>query len=189
MKETSKDMLADSFIELTASTNPNKITVKKLVEFCGVGRQTFYNHFDDIYSLISYILHRDLVKLIAIYEGTDDWYACAMGVYDFFRNNRIFYTRLMHTKYLSGFMESLRQLTKNHFINSIRRKYGEKELPKSIVDAIDYHCYGITSMNIKWINGGMKESSKEMTDFSTSVLPSILRKFLIYEDTFSEKNQ
>ena len=30
----------------------DKITIKDLVEICGVNRQTFYYHFDDVYDLL-----------------------------------------------------------------------------------------------------------------------------------------
>ena len=33
----------------------DKITVKDLVEICGVNRQTFYYHFDDVYDLLEWV--------------------------------------------------------------------------------------------------------------------------------------
>ena len=37
----------------------DKITVKDLVEICGVNRQTFYYHFDDVYDLLEWVFEED----------------------------------------------------------------------------------------------------------------------------------
>ena len=43
-----KPMIAEAFIRLSKQKNIDKITVKDLVEACGISRQTFYYHFQDI---------------------------------------------------------------------------------------------------------------------------------------------
>lgn len=55
MSLTTKHALADSFKKLLSKRSFDKITVKDIVEDCGVNRQTFYYHFHDIYDLIEWI--------------------------------------------------------------------------------------------------------------------------------------
>ena len=45
-----------------------KITVKDIVEDCGVNRQTFYYHFQDIYELLGWIYKTEAVEGIAGYK-------------------------------------------------------------------------------------------------------------------------
>lgn len=47
MSLTTKRALAASFKKLLAQRGIDKITVKDIVEECGVNRQTFYYHFHD----------------------------------------------------------------------------------------------------------------------------------------------
>ena len=48
MSDITKNALANSLTELMAATPLDKITVRMLVENCGLNRQTFYYHFQDI---------------------------------------------------------------------------------------------------------------------------------------------
>lgn len=51
-----KPMIAEAFIRLSKQKNIDKITVKDLVEACGISRQTFYYHFQDILEVIEWSL-------------------------------------------------------------------------------------------------------------------------------------
>lgn len=54
-KRTSKQIFAETFLELSRELPIDKITVKKIVEESGLSLKTFYNHFSDKYSLMLYI--------------------------------------------------------------------------------------------------------------------------------------
>ena len=47
-----KAMIAETFLTLAGQKNVDKITVKDLVEACGISRQTFYYHFQDIIDVV-----------------------------------------------------------------------------------------------------------------------------------------
>ena len=49
-----KAAVADALLELIRRKDADKITVKDLVEVCGISRQTFYYHFKDIVDAVSY---------------------------------------------------------------------------------------------------------------------------------------
>ena len=51
-KRTSKQIFAETFLELSRELTIDKITVKKIVEESGLSLKTFYNHFPDKYSLM-----------------------------------------------------------------------------------------------------------------------------------------
>lgn len=48
---TTKKDLAAALKKLMARKPINKITVRELVDECGMNRNSFYYHFDDIYGL------------------------------------------------------------------------------------------------------------------------------------------
>ena len=50
-----KKMLANTIKELMNEKPLTKITVQDLTKKCGISRQTFYNHFHDIYELVEWI--------------------------------------------------------------------------------------------------------------------------------------
>ncbi len=54
--ELTKQLIADAFMELARRTNNiNKVTIQKIIETCGVSRNTFYYHFANRAALIIYV--------------------------------------------------------------------------------------------------------------------------------------
>ena len=52
MASGTKDALADALRSMMMVKPIDKVTVKDIVEICGVNRQTFYYHFDDVDDLL-----------------------------------------------------------------------------------------------------------------------------------------
>ena len=52
MSEFTKIAIMDSLIDLLRKKPFIKITVKDIVTHCGINRNTFYYHFEDIYDLL-----------------------------------------------------------------------------------------------------------------------------------------
>jgi tRNA1Val (adenine37-N6)-methyltransferase len=51
-RKTTKEILADSFLELAAEKRIDKITIAEITSNCSMSQPTFYNHFKDKYDLI-----------------------------------------------------------------------------------------------------------------------------------------
>lgn len=52
MASPTKQAIIDSFLHLVAKKSPDKITVRDIVDDCGVNRNTFYYYFQDIYAVM-----------------------------------------------------------------------------------------------------------------------------------------
>ena len=55
-------LLAESFKELAMQRSIEKITIKEITDKAGVIRPTFYNHFQDKYELLEWIINQDLIE-------------------------------------------------------------------------------------------------------------------------------
>ena len=55
MANSTKEALGSALKKMMAVKAIDKITIKDLVEICGVNRQTFYYHFDDVYDLLEWV--------------------------------------------------------------------------------------------------------------------------------------
>ena len=58
MAENVKEKIAETFLAMTARKSFDKITIKDLVQECGISRQAFYYHFQDILDVIEWIMQR-----------------------------------------------------------------------------------------------------------------------------------
>ena len=61
-----KAAICRSASELLTKKRTKKLTVKDIVEECGITRQTFYYHFQDIPDLICYMMEQGSKELLKI---------------------------------------------------------------------------------------------------------------------------
>ena len=61
-----KQMIAEALTKLLEHKRVDKITVKELVDACGISRQTFYYHFQDIMDVIEWLADRALQRAVAV---------------------------------------------------------------------------------------------------------------------------
>ena len=52
MSSSTKQAIIASFIKLVSRKPPEKITVRNIVDDCGINRNTFYYHFQDIFAVL-----------------------------------------------------------------------------------------------------------------------------------------
>lgn len=62
MPSDTKQAIAAAFAEIAQKKPVDKITVKDLVEHCGISRQTFYYHFQDILDVMEWCIQQLLQK-------------------------------------------------------------------------------------------------------------------------------
>jgi AcrR family transcriptional regulator len=57
-RKTTKEILAESFLELAETKRIDKITITEITDNCGMSQPTFYNHFKDKYDLRNRLIAR-----------------------------------------------------------------------------------------------------------------------------------
>ena len=57
MPSFTRKAIMQSFLKLVDQRPINKVTIKDIVEDCGINRNTFYYHFSDIPALIAQAYH------------------------------------------------------------------------------------------------------------------------------------
>ena len=90
MSQTTKRALAQSLKHLMEQKPLEKITVVDISEDCGVNRQTFYYHFQDIYDLIEWIYINEAEKRLGEKTTYDTWQEGFLQILSYILNNRNF---------------------------------------------------------------------------------------------------
>jgi len=88
-----KQAIVDTFIKLLNEKPLSKITVTEIIETCGISRNTFYYHFEDIYGLINYLFQKEIEKIQQITDVSDTLSEECSLVLDFLISNK---TALKH---------------------------------------------------------------------------------------------
>lgn len=73
MSQFTKKAIKDSLIKLLNSRPLDKITVKDIVEDCGVNRNTFYYYYQDIYALLEDIFETEAKTAMELHKEYDSW--------------------------------------------------------------------------------------------------------------------
>lgn len=90
MANGTKDALAAALKQMMNVKPIGKITVKDLVEICGVNRQTFYYHFDDVYDLLEWVFEEDANKVLPHQVVYDHWREDVLGFMRYLKENGSF---------------------------------------------------------------------------------------------------
>ena len=88
MPLSTKRVLAQSLKRLLSARTLDKITVKDIVEDCGVNRQTFYYHFRDIYDLLEWSFRDTAENLIRAGGDQTDWRTGLKTVMEYLKEMR-----------------------------------------------------------------------------------------------------
>lgn len=98
-KKTTKEILGESLHELAATKAVDKITIKEIVENCGLSSATFYRHFQDKLDLIAWIFNYQMEDIFMDFcEGLETWRQAIFDLVSILANDRGFYQNaLKHT--------------------------------------------------------------------------------------------
>ena len=88
MTALTKDAIKKSFMKLLNSKPIDKITVKEIVEDCGINRNSFYYHFDDIPSLMEEIFSEQADEFVSRSFSPDNLYDSLMDAVEFSLENK-----------------------------------------------------------------------------------------------------
>ena len=88
MANFTKQAIKASFIKLLNEQPLNKISVRSIVEDCGINRNSFYYHFQDIPSLIGEIVKEEIDALVAKYPTINSIDECVSVALKFTLENK-----------------------------------------------------------------------------------------------------
>ncbi|MDO4547489.1 MAG: TetR/AcrR family transcriptional regulator C-terminal domain-containing protein [Clostridia bacterium] len=160
-----RQAIMDSFLKLLCEKPLDKITVKDIVEDCGVNRKTFYYYFQDIYALADQAFRAQVEKISeANPTGEYSLRESIKAFVRFIEKNR---TAAIHTYRSMGFGET-GQLLYRKCVENLP-EYIKKRLSHNVPDedvAILSQVYAcaISGMLVRWMEGGMNEVPYHMID-------------------------
>lgn len=165
---TTKDMLAEALKELLTRRSLDKITVKDIVENCGVNRQTFYYHFHDIYDLMEWILRNAADRLMHEQMDYSNWTVGVQTLMRYLQQERVLVLNAYHSVSHEVVADYLKKLLRPYILRVIQTQARELTPPAPEED-VDFltEIYTITAAGIlmEWIGRRMElEGTQERMD-------------------------
>ena len=109
MASSTKVALADALRQVMKVKPIGKITVKDLVELCGVNRQTFYYHFDDVYDLLEWVFEEDANRVLPHEVVYEHWKQDVLIFMEYLEENSAFTLNVYNSNsrvYMLRYLES-----------------------------------------------------------------------------------
>lgn len=160
-------LLAESFKELTLKQPIEKITIKEITDKAGVIRPTFYNHFQDKYELLEWIITKELLEPVEPLIQIGLISEALVVLFSNIEKEKEFYTRAIRLEGQNSFgsiaQESVEQILLKVFqMNSIGKKQKYVWLtPERIAE---YYAQSMCYVVISWIKTGMTISAREVAE-------------------------
>lgn len=179
MQNATKALFADSLMAMLEKKTLEKITVKDLVKDCGLTRQTFYNHFYDIYALVEWIYLRETEKALAGNKDYDTWQQGFYQLLIAIRKNKV----LVRNTYRSVNRDSLERymyaVIYDQILAVVERQAAEMTVEQKHKEFIA-HFYSLAFIALisEWIRDGMKEKPEDIVDQTVVLIRGDFEKAL-----------
>ena len=174
-----KAAVADALLELIRRKDADKITVKDLVEVCGISRQTFYYHFKDIYDLVDWIMVEDAAKALEGRQSFENWTDAFLDILHQVQDNKVLVMnvyRSVSREQVEQYLYKLLDSMLRDFVDRSAQGFTVQDADKQFI--IDFYKYALVGMALEWIRRDMKEDPVRMTERLNVLLHGELERAL-----------
>lgn len=160
-------MLAESFKDLARRMPIDKITIKQITDGAGVIRPTFYNHFQDKYELLKWIIRTEILEPVIPLIQTG---YLREGMIQIFRNmleDKKFYKRVVRLEGQDSCEIIARKFIMEILYTFINERAGEKKLAKrglTVSLVAEYYAQSMAFAVIQWAKLDMSLPPEQMAD-------------------------
>lgn len=188
MSQFTKMAIVNTFLGLLKEHSLDKITVKDIVEKCGINRNTFYYYYKDIYDLIDDVFAIETKTVLEDKESYSTWYEELHRVAFFVVENR---TAILH-----AYNSKSRNVAENYLFaisDKLVKSYVEQAAKHLTVSDRDkkfvctFYGYSLVGMTLDWIRGNTHEDSEEFLQRVAAVFDNTVSAALECNAALSEK--
>ncbi|MBR4794914.1 MAG: TetR/AcrR family transcriptional regulator C-terminal domain-containing protein [Lachnospiraceae bacterium] len=162
MTNLTKKAIKEAFLELLSDRPLHQITIKDIVEKCGINRNSFYYHYQDMPALIEEIITEEADAIINEYPSIDSVEIAFNVALEFARKNRTAILHIYNSVNRDIFEQYLWKVCDYAVTTFGERAFANKEINTSDKEVISnfYKCefFGFA---INWLQSGMKEDVSE----------------------------
>ena len=158
--------LAQSLKKLAVEKPFEKITIKQIADGAGVIRVTFYNHFQDKYDRLAWIVRRDIFNPVKILLSNLMYRQALILIFTNLRRDRDFYMRIEKIEGQNSFSQIVEECAEKLILDLLRERGIDEDLkisPQMTPEYISrYYANSMCYILLDWIRNGMTESPEEM---------------------------
>lgn len=165
-KRNIEEALAHSLKELVVRAPFEKITIKQIADGAGVIRVTFYNHFQDKYDLLAWIVRTEILDPVRILVSNRMYRETLILIFSNLLRDRDFYMRAARIEGQNSFAEIVNDCAFRMVIDMFRER-GASDVHRqyewlSVENLAKYYANSMSYIILEWIRTGMTIPAEEM---------------------------
>lgn len=179
MAKFTKTAIMNSFLNMLEKRSFEKITVKDIVEDCGINRKTFYYYFADIYDLAESAFKTEISKFSeSILPGTT--VECALNLFcDLIERNKRIVIHSFSFSGETGIREFLNEILGKTFKEMVRGMVGKRVVSEDDVETVArIFAFGFVGSVFLWIDCGFKPEEREKLKKTCVIMQSSIEYML-----------
>ena len=174
--DQTKHALASALKELMAQKPIDKITIHDITERCGIRRQNFYYHFEDVYDLMRWMFQEEAVSLLRQHEGTLLWQEGLLQLFRYIEENKavcLCALRSVGREHLKRFFETDIHAIIHRTVEQFGHEVGaiSAGATESDVELVThFYVVALTGMLESWLLGEIDRTPEELISFADRTL-------------------
>lgn len=158
MAGLTKKAIRDSFVKLLNEKPLSQITIRDIVDDCGVNRNTFYYYFQDLPQLVEAVVNEEADRIIREHPAIESIEGCLNAAIGFAMENRKAVLHI-YNSINRGLYEQYQWRVCEHVITTyvdeiLSGRSVQEQDRRVIIDYLRCLCFGVV---MAWLEEGMKE--------------------------------
>lgn len=173
-QNVTKEIISCSFKHLASEKAIDKISITDIMDQTDYRRQTFYDHFDDKYDLITWIFSYEVSECIQLIMKWEKWEDVLFSLLKYLEENRKYYKRIFSNMKLDSFKDYFTYCIKKG-IQNISDDYFQRHIiyendPSFVETLTDFYAYGLSEMLYHWVLEDCEPKSKSYHEMLIQVI-------------------
>ena len=163
---------------LMAQKPLNKITVAEIMQSCGMARQHFYYHFEDLYDAVRWMFNQEAVALLREHDGVMLWQDGLLQLFQYLQENRAVCLCALHSisrERLKRFFQTDVHVIIQGTIQRIAEELNYQVSEEEVDLLTKFYVGALASIMEEWLLGNIRETPEELIRFADQLLKDHVR--------------
>jgi len=171
MAKFTKQAIYASFLKLLNDRPLDQISVKDIVDDCGVNRKTFYYYYQDIYALIDDYFKNELDGVAKTLPDGLSWQDAQKALAAYLLNNRTVVLHIFRSLDYATLEQTAYNMGLQKISEILSAKSKDLDVGEDDVNLIAGLCASaMAGFLVRWCKGGMKSDPNDLIDRVAAVM-------------------
>lgn len=154
-------VITETFMKLLNERPLEKISVKDIVEECGISRNTFYYHYQDIYDLLEDIFETQAQAILEEHRPRDSWREALIQITEFALQNKTAIYHIYNSVNREQLERYLYRVTQEIMLDFVKgQAEGMDVADKDIAYIALFYKHAVVGIIFEWLQRNMKDDAE-----------------------------